>query len=123
MMPSCFKEIYRVARKQHKCCECGGIIEPLDVYQYISGVWDGQPDSFKTCTPCTEARDFYEENFKVLRDSDDGAYTLTALQSELAEAAKELLDCEPGFKFKTWRLIAKMKQRRAAAKTKKEIQP
>ena len=117
MMPSCFREIYRVARKRHKCCECGGIIEPLDVYQYISGVWDGEPESFKTCTPCVEARDFYEEHFKELRDPDDGAYTLTALQSDLTEAACDLFGCEPGFKFKTWRLVAKMKQRRAAWKT------
>ena len=123
MMPSCFREIYRVARKQHQCCECGGIIEPLDVYQRISGVWDGIPGSFKTCTPCTEARDFYEFHFKELRDPDMGAYTLQNLRDELKDGAGELLVYEPGLKFKALRYVVKMDHRRAAAKTTTETQP
>jgi len=54
--PSTSREQWRKARKQHTCCECGLTIEPGEKYQYISGIWDGRPGSFKTCTPCAAIR-------------------------------------------------------------------
>lgn len=57
--PECSRTHWRKARKQHKCCECRLPIEPGDRYQYISGVWDGRPDSFKTCAPCAQIRTEY----------------------------------------------------------------
>jgi len=52
IQPSYMTEAFPKARKQHKCCECGRIIEPGEHYQRISGVWDGRPGRFKTCTEC-----------------------------------------------------------------------
>lgn len=47
------------ARKRHKCCECGGKIEPGQVYKYVIGIWDGDLSTFKTCLVCSRiARDF-----------------------------------------------------------------
>ena len=44
------------ARKPAKCCECGSVIQPGDVYEVTSGKWDGEWLSFKTCAPCAEIR-------------------------------------------------------------------
>jgi len=44
------------ARKQHKCCECGGVIGKGEEYEYISGKWD-YFDQFKTCEKCADLRD------------------------------------------------------------------
>ena len=116
MMPSCFKEIHRVARSQHKCCECGGTIKPLEAYQYVSGVWDGGPASFKTCTWCVEARGFYVDHFKDFRDPEDGACSIGDLRTDLDYAASDFCLPGDGLGFKALRYVAEMNRRRAAAK-------
>lgn len=44
------------ARKDHKCCECGGTILEGEVYNKHSGIWEDGPDSFKVCVDCDELR-------------------------------------------------------------------
>lgn len=50
--PEAFITKTRKARKKHRCCECGVTINPGDRYQYSSGIWDGEPDSYKQCQTC-----------------------------------------------------------------------
>lgn len=50
-LPRCYTVKYPKARKQHRCCECGGIIEKGEVYELYSGIWD-EPQTFKTCSEC-----------------------------------------------------------------------
>jgi hypothetical protein len=45
------------ARKPHKCCECFEPINVGDEYQYIFGVWDGEPSSYHTCEKCDDLRE------------------------------------------------------------------
>lgn len=59
--PSCFVKKERVARKEHNCCECGSKIDKGDVYEYCSGVWDCNPESYKTCNSCSVLRVGYKE--------------------------------------------------------------
>jgi len=54
--PSAYREQDRRAAKAHRCCECGQTIAQGDHYKYISGVWDHQPASYKTCWPCVAFR-------------------------------------------------------------------
>jgi len=64
-MPSAFNSITRKARKEHKCCECGVEIKKGDKYRYSSGIWDGEPDSYKQCSDCHEimmAASSYDRN-------------------------------------------------------------
>ena len=58
-MPQAFQQHTRTARKQHLCCECRRPIVACEKYEHSSGVWDGKPDSFKTCLSCVEIRDEY----------------------------------------------------------------
>lgn len=55
--PSAYSEQRRRARKAHRCCECGREIAAGEVYEYISGIWDTRPASFKRCLMCAEVSD------------------------------------------------------------------
>ena len=57
--PSCTKKKIQKARKQHVCTECGGKILPGEEYEYYSGTWDGEADTFKTCLDCKSVRDVF----------------------------------------------------------------
>lgn len=45
-----------VARKEHRCCECGGAIAKGATYQRASGKSDGCFFAESTCALCTEIR-------------------------------------------------------------------
>ncbi len=51
----------RKARKEHRCCECGGIIRAGESYTYHHGILDGSGCSFKVCQDCQYLRDWFEK--------------------------------------------------------------
>lgn len=53
----CFTKSSPKARKSHRCCECRGWIEKDEVYERVTGVWDGSGYTFKTCRECVILRD------------------------------------------------------------------
>ncbi|MEN4767279.1 hypothetical protein [Duffyella gerundensis] len=53
-VPSVFRQITRTARKEHRCCECRGSINPGSNYIHSSGIWDGDPSDYKQCLICAE---------------------------------------------------------------------
>lgn len=57
--PSCSTTVVRTARKEHQCSECREAIAPGVRYEYFSGIWDGQPNAYKTCLACVEIRDHF----------------------------------------------------------------
>lgn len=57
--PTCHTSKLRRARKEHQCSECSEAILPGQRYEYQSGIWDGRPDTFKTCLSCVEIRDHF----------------------------------------------------------------
>lgn len=59
MQPQAFSQKVRKARKNHVCCECFSEISTNEEYQFTSGVWDGEPDSYKVCASCVELRNDY----------------------------------------------------------------
>ena len=54
--PSLYSALMRRARKQHKCCECRELIVAGDQYEDVSGCWDGDFNTHKTCLLCVEIR-------------------------------------------------------------------
>lgn len=50
--PSVYTQRWRRARKQHACCTCREPIAIGDLYHFVSGIWDGESDSFKHCARC-----------------------------------------------------------------------
>jgi hypothetical protein len=57
--PSCYTDKRRVARKEHKCCECNALIKKGETYRYFSGIWDGEAMDFKTCMACEAKKDAF----------------------------------------------------------------
>lgn len=55
--PSAFRSRMRRARKEHRCCECRRLIYKGDLYEYASGIWDSEPNQYKTCSRCVKARE------------------------------------------------------------------
>ena len=52
--PSLYSMADRKARKPHECCECHRVISPGEVYERVSGKWDGWMGSFATCAECAD---------------------------------------------------------------------
>lgn len=53
--PDFYSETYPVARKEHRCEECGGTIKVGEIYARCSGKWDGEFQSYVQHKAC---RDF-----------------------------------------------------------------
>lgn len=54
--PSIHHASTRTARKHYSCGECGTAIAPGDQYEYVFGVWNSDPDVFRTCAHCVMLR-------------------------------------------------------------------
>ena len=54
--PSVYRATVATARKPHVCVECRRRIEPGEIYEYVWGVWSGDPASIHTCAECFEVR-------------------------------------------------------------------
>lgn len=57
--PSVFKKSLRKARRLHSCQECGETITIGESHEYVTGCWDGNWDSMRTCLPCVAVRDHF----------------------------------------------------------------
>jgi hypothetical protein len=96
------------ARKPHKCFECGRRIAIGDIYEYVTGKWEGEFDTFKTCDLCAEIRAvFFCESWlygnmwdEMREQAFDKLTTAGPCFAELSPAAKQfVLD-----KWKDWKL-------------------
>lgn len=59
--PTMFSEVWHKAAKEHKCCECGGVIGNGQQYQHVAAVYDGTFRTYKTCEKCADLRDALQE--------------------------------------------------------------
>lgn len=50
--PEMMTESTPKARKDHTCCECREVIPRGERYHLVSGKWDGNFDTFRTCRRC-----------------------------------------------------------------------
>ena len=64
--PSFYCRSTPTAKKRHKCEECSGYIEVGEKYEYVSGKWDGEFGTFKTCVRCHDLRQWVKNNVPCL---------------------------------------------------------
>lgn len=50
--PTVFRQTHRRARKTHRCCECRMPILPGEQHEESFGIWEGDPQTFRTCEVC-----------------------------------------------------------------------
>jgi hypothetical protein len=55
-LPEVYALDYPTARKEHRCCECRGVIRKGEKYYKHHGIWDHEPAEFKVCAECEELR-------------------------------------------------------------------
>lgn len=44
------------AAKDHRCCECGGVIKRGETHEAFRGLWDGGWHTYRTCADCLHIR-------------------------------------------------------------------
>lgn len=52
-----FRQSYPKARKEHKCADCGKMIQPGEEYEYTFQVFEGDASSCKSCLACAGIRE------------------------------------------------------------------
>jgi hypothetical protein len=83
-MPSVYGHVTRMARTNHKCCECGRIIRPGQTYEYHHGVWDGRGADYRRCIRCEDLVQMIFSEMSGHWNSDEGISF-----GELGECARE----------------------------------
>lgn len=96
--PEFYHQATPMARKSHKCYECGCEITKGERYERVRAKWDCQVSTIKTCPDCVAVRDAMEDmpcfcwlHGSLLDDVDD--------QFQEAEFS-------PGLRFNLLRLVA-----------------
>ena len=91
------RTVVRVARKEHKCCECEQPIKPGQKYEYVSGCYEGKWDVWRTCIPCKSIRGRYCPDgffFGFLRDNLYECLGMDYITGKLADWAESELKNE-----------------------------
>lgn len=73
--PEFYNQSMVKGRNNYSCCECGCTIPKGDRHESVSGKWEGDMRTFRTCLPCVALRD---------RIADGGCFCLTGLSDELS---------------------------------------
>lgn len=82
-----YRHTERQARKQHKCCECGGAIQVCEIYHHHSGIFDYEPFSYKRCCDCEEIAQEIDKDIEY----DEDRVTFTNLIEHVAEAKPQIM--------------------------------
>lgn len=104
--PEFFSEHVAKARKQHRCCECGGPILPGEQYHNRTGKWDGEVTTYRECAPCMELRQWATISMPCFC-----ANTFGTLHENAWEMIRDIAHTTPGVFFEFGRRIVKIKRR------------
>lgn len=108
-------ENHIVAQRRYVCCECGGHIEQLDVYQHFSGRWqDTRQKYFRTCQHCEAIRDWLcnETDWPGIGGVPQ-TYMFRRLRQHLIDQSRT---GDKAFRIRALRFVVEMNRRRTAAK-------
>lgn len=96
------------ARKQHRCYECYGPIEPGEKYESTSGKWDGCFTTFKTCALCAELKEWAQISVPCF------CWTYGDLLENVRDLVSEArADCPPGFVMEWGRRMIAIHRKRS----------
>lgn len=68
--PDACREVTRKARNEHHCYECRECIRRGEEYVYVSGIWDGHPDSYHFHADCMTLRRLFEKHVREGKESE-----------------------------------------------------
>lgn len=93
------------ARKPHRCDECGLTIQPGDLYERATMLYDDRWDTYRSCSECMEAEAWLTEQCGGFCH----AGVLDDLRDHWAEAS--MLGLPPGGIVRLGRLLVAMNRR------------
>lgn len=113
-------ENHIVAQRRYVCCECGGHIEALDVYQHFSGLWPAERHRssryrfYRTCQHCETIRDWLcnETDWPGIGGVPQ-TWMFRRLRQHLLDQART---GDRAFRMQALRRVVEMNRRRTAAK-------
>ena len=115
VMPAFYSYSERVARKQHRCCECHAPILVGEKHFFATGKWDGELSSHRQHLLCMEACVFIRDNLNDWECLAFGELFDWWWDCGRRERADYRLKVD---KWKTIRgMIAKIKRRKRSSKT------
>ncbi len=109
--PSVYSHRVVTARKSYRCEECAAKINPGDRYETTFGVWDGYPETFRTCLDCVDVRTWVRNNVPCFCWA-HGNMREDA-QNAIEDAVCRAPDETRGLRFGFGRLLVKQRQMRA----------
>ena len=83
------------ARKAYRCCICGCIIEKGTIYNYQTGMFNGQIETCRKHKECDELRRIfdvweYDDVIDILNDTISSNYPSNSFENEIDEEIDEL---------------------------------
>lgn len=87
--PDVYRTANYVARIQHRCSECSRVIYPGERYSSAFMIYEGTPETFRTCTHCQVGQAWLAENC--------GGFMHHGLIEEMEEHAETYPDHRFGF--------------------------
>jgi len=108
--PELIRKKTPLARKEHRCSECGSVITVGERYEYVSGKWEGDFSTYKTCPDCVAIRD-------ALDEMPCFCWGHGCLWEDIETQFQEA-DFQPGERFGYLRIVARHRKRRGAGRRK-----
>ena len=107
--PSFYVDVMRKAIKQHRCHECKGAIHKCEVYQSVTGKWDGDILTYKTCQRCLDLLNYVKAHIPCV------CWSFQNMRGDLLNAAMEYADEAPGLLFGAYRREILIRRHRSEA--------
>lgn len=104
MLPEFLTQATRKARKQHRCCECGAMIECGERYERHDGKWDGEMCTFKWCARCAEVAAFIRAHVPCF------CWNYHSLHEDAFACAEHMSKEAPGLLFGVARRVARARR-------------
>lgn len=100
----------RRARKQFRCCECGGPILPGESYREFSGKWYSEIETYRTCALCVELKEWASISVPCFCSN-----TFGELHERVQAMVQDTAPKVPGFFMEYGRRMIAIRRRKAAA--------
>lgn len=107
--PTFYRKTVPTARIKHRCEECGAMIRPGEKYESVSGMWDGDFGTFKTCQHCIGLREYVKAHVPCL------CWAHGNIVDDCIEAARNYAHDAPGLLFGAYRFVVRSRRARASA--------
>jgi hypothetical protein len=96
--PDFYKQVWKKANKEHRCCECGYTVKKGEVYEHVTSMYDGSISTFKTYERCVDLRDSLGDCYQHRGLFEDYSKQLEYRVLDNREQVQKVLDLHRSYK-------------------------